>query len=358
MVYYRGYVFCSCRVLYLTDSMQENYRAWDIDVEEFYRQKTDLERMAFLVRFAVLAPSSHNAQPWKFAVSDSVITISSEKSRALPVSDASGRHTHIALGCAIENICIAADYYGYRAHITYFPANTQETVAKITFEKISERSPNTNHLIFVIPKRRSNRNPYTNQLPPEKLLEQWRQYVSESFRIDIVTDHAKRAALAGVLVGFREKIFYDAAFRKELAEYKRTNLTHDYIGMPGFTMGFSTPFSLIAPFLIRHLNVIKLTRNKDLAMLTEYTPVFMFLSTKEDTKEAWLETGRMFQRMLLEAEQEGLHTSISAIPHPSHELQTILGTSLHPQIFFRAGYATHVPRHSPRLLSSQVITHV
>ena len=335
--------------------MQGNYCVWDIDIEEFYRQKTDRERAAFLVRFAVLAPSSHNAQPWKFLVLGNAILVMLEKNRALPVSDANERHAHIALGCAIENICIAADYYGYRAHVTYFPADTQEAVAKITFEEMRERSPNASHLIFAIPKRRSNRNPFTNQLPPEKLLERWRRYASESLHVDIITDRAQRAALAGILVGFREKIFDNVAFRRELATYKRTNLTHDYVGMPGFTMGFSTPFSLIAPFLIRHFNVVKLTRGKDLNVLTGHTPVFIFLSTKEDTKIAWLDTGRVFQRMLLQAEHEGLQTSISAIPHPSRELQTVLGTLFYPQIFFRAGYTERVSEHSPRLLATSCI---
>ena len=338
--------------------MQKNYRAWDVNIEEFYKQKTDRDRTAFLVRFAVLAPSSHNAQPWKFAVSDDAIAVMPDTARMLGISDADGRHMHIAMGCAIENICIAADYYGYHAHVTPFPADSQEAVASIVLEKAEDRAHPAEHLIFSIPKRRSDRNPYAGAPPPEKLLLCWKRPVSENFRVDAVTDYVQRAAIADILVGFREDVFARGAFRRELARYKRTNFTRDFVGMPGFTMGFSTAFSLIAPFLIRHINVIKLTRNKDLNVLIEHTPVFIFLSTKEDAKTSWLDAGRMFQRMLLEAERDGLHTSISAVPHPSSELRAILGTAYYPQIFFRVGYANKVPQHSPRLASSQVIIYV
>jgi len=71
--------------------MQENYRAWDIVIDDFYKLQSLREKIRFLVRFAVLAPSSHNSQPWKFAVGEKEIVIQPDFNRALPVSDANHR---------------------------------------------------------------------------------------------------------------------------------------------------------------------------------------------------------------------------------------------------------------------------
>ena len=48
--------------------MKENYRAWEIKEGDFPRGGSMREKLEFLVRYAILAPSSHNAQPWKFRV--------------------------------------------------------------------------------------------------------------------------------------------------------------------------------------------------------------------------------------------------------------------------------------------------
>ncbi len=36
------------------------------DVGEFPAQGSDEEKLAFAARFAILAPSTHNSQPWRF----------------------------------------------------------------------------------------------------------------------------------------------------------------------------------------------------------------------------------------------------------------------------------------------------
>src|SRR3989344_3094210 len=92
-------------------SMRSNYAPWDITIDDFWNLKTDSERFRFLIGFAILAPSTHNSQPWKFRIQDSTITILPDLHRTLPVSDPHNRHLYISLGCALENLRIAADYY-------------------------------------------------------------------------------------------------------------------------------------------------------------------------------------------------------------------------------------------------------
>lgn len=41
---------------------------WEIRAEDFPRAGAMAEQAKFLLGYAMLAPSSHNTQPWKFAI--------------------------------------------------------------------------------------------------------------------------------------------------------------------------------------------------------------------------------------------------------------------------------------------------
>jgi len=40
--------------------------SWQINEQDFPRGEDSTEKLKFLIRYAILAPSSHNTQPWKF----------------------------------------------------------------------------------------------------------------------------------------------------------------------------------------------------------------------------------------------------------------------------------------------------
>ncbi len=61
-----------------------------------------------LVRYATLAPSSHNTQCWKFAVERRSISIVADLSRRCPAVDPDNHHLFVSLGCAAENLIQAA----------------------------------------------------------------------------------------------------------------------------------------------------------------------------------------------------------------------------------------------------------
>lgn len=62
---------------------------------------------------AVKAPSGHNTQPWLFRVQKDRIQILPDMSKSLPAVDPDNRELFISLGCATENLCIAAEAKGY-----------------------------------------------------------------------------------------------------------------------------------------------------------------------------------------------------------------------------------------------------
>jgi nitroreductase len=77
------------------------------------------ERLLRLVEYAILAPSSHNSQPWTFAVSEDEIRIFVDRDRWLPMADPDQRELYVSIGCALENLLIAAERFGRTTRVWY-----------------------------------------------------------------------------------------------------------------------------------------------------------------------------------------------------------------------------------------------
>lgn len=66
-----------------------------------------------MLELAVKAPSGHNTQSWLFRVGEDRIEILPDLDRALPVVDPDHRELFISLGCAAENLYMAAEAKGH-----------------------------------------------------------------------------------------------------------------------------------------------------------------------------------------------------------------------------------------------------
>ena len=64
-----------------TDSMLAE-DPWQVSEHDFPRGGTEQEQLLFLLNYAILAPSSHNTQPWLFRVADDGIEIYADRRRA------------------------------------------------------------------------------------------------------------------------------------------------------------------------------------------------------------------------------------------------------------------------------------
>src|ERR1700693_2663924 len=74
-----------------------------------------------LVRAAILAASPHNTQPWLFKVTNSSIELHIDTQRNVGALDPYLREEHIGIGCALENLMLAAPANGYAATATVEP---------------------------------------------------------------------------------------------------------------------------------------------------------------------------------------------------------------------------------------------
>lgn len=64
--------------------------------------------------------SPHNTQPWRFKVTNSWIELYIDPNRNVGALDPYLREEHIGMGCALENLMLAAGANGYAATVTWF----------------------------------------------------------------------------------------------------------------------------------------------------------------------------------------------------------------------------------------------
>ena len=110
----------------------KNYEAWEVSESDFPANGPREEKLKFLLRYAILAPSGPNTQPWKFFIHDDSISVFADLSRALPFVDPINRTLYMSVGCAIANLAVAAKHFGFAPSISYFPDGLEsDLVAKV-----------------------------------------------------------------------------------------------------------------------------------------------------------------------------------------------------------------------------------
>ena len=128
-----------------------------------------VEQQCDLVRYATLAPSSHNTQCWKFKPGDGRISILPDRTRRCPAVDPDDHHRYVSLGCAAENLAQAAAAGGFHSEIAYDPAGDAVEV------QLAPARPVRSVLFEAIPQRQCARATYDGKAVAGndlKLLEQ------------------------------------------------------------------------------------------------------------------------------------------------------------------------------------------
>jgi len=107
---------------------------------------------------ATLAASPHNTQPWRFRVAEDRIDVLADASRTIGAIDPLRREQHIGIGCALENLIVAAESAGYAVDdLVYDDQSRTDNIASVSFISCAARESILNRSI---PHRHTNRGPY------------------------------------------------------------------------------------------------------------------------------------------------------------------------------------------------------
>jgi nitroreductase len=325
---------------------------WQIDEGDFPLQSDATEKLTHLLRYAILAPSSHNTQPWQFEVVEEEIRVYADKSRWLRVADADQRELHVSLGCAVENLLVAAEHFGYGHRVTYFPVmNERDPIVTVTLKPDGERSGfRPAELFAAIPTRHTNHNVYDGRPIPQTDVQRLEACcVEEGILLDMTDEAAIKRAVDDMIVRADAMQFADPDWREEL----------------GFWMGqgvFGTPWlmSKMAQLAVTYLNMGKGTAKKDSELLMS-APVLAVISSSTDDRRAQVEAGQVFERVALTATALGISvhpmSQILEIPELKAQVTALIPTpDVVPQHTFRLGYADPEADHAPRRPLGDVLT--
>jgi hypothetical protein len=317
------------------------------------------ELLARAVSFAVLAPSSHNTQPWTFNLRWDGLDIVLDRSRVLPVKDPAAREMIISCGAALQNIRIALRHWGFAAKVEILPhASTPDVLARVQVGGPRVRSRLNDLLFGAIQKRHTNRAPFLPDPVPPRLVAAFRAAAElEGAWLYQTTDGTLRPMLADLVAKADRDQWVDDHFRHEHTSWMRPNAGPVRDGLPGYVFGMSDFVARLAPALLRRMPVGRAWARHDRALALD-APLLVMLGTPGDTPRHWMETGQALQLVLLIAAAHGVAASFLnqplQVPRLRTRIRSRLGLSGYPQIVLRMGYAPPT-RATPRRDLSEVL---
>lgn len=172
-----------------------------------------------LVRYATLAPSSHNTQCWRFKLEKNLISILPDFARRCPAVDPDDHHLFVSLGCATENLVQAGLAHGLRSDVRFDPATGAGV--RVAFQRAKAViSP----LFGAIPMRQCTRGAYDGtpiQQTELRALEVAGQ--GQGVRILLLTGRSQMERVLEYVVQGNTRQMNDPAFMAELRKWIRFN---------------------------------------------------------------------------------------------------------------------------------------
>lgn len=310
------------------------------------------EQALSLIRKAVLAPSSHNTQPWLFRVARSAIDLLADRTRALPANDPENRELAISCGCALMNLRVAAANHRFHVQVQLVPdAKEPDWLARATIRQESGAPRTEGALAEFIERRRTYRKRFALREVDSATLDQLVKAASTegAWLRPLLIEEARQQATILVAEGDAMQ-WASPSWRRELAAWMHPRRRGDGLTVPALA-------APVAQFVIRTFDMGGGVGAKD-RELAEASPLLAVLGTASDDPRDWVQAGQALQRVLLVACQHGLQASYLNQPIQvaslRPKLQNLAGDGF-PQIFLRFGYPLEEIPSAPRRPVEDVI---
>lgn len=298
-----------------------------------------------LVRYATLAASGHNTQPWTFAISEHAIDIYPDYLRHLPVVDPGDRELWISLGCALENLLVAARAAGYAADVTYPDA------ADVIHIELTPDTPQAGALFAAIPRRQNTRSVYDGQPIPTADLSQVEAVSLEpGIVLHVMTSPGELATVLEYVNTGNLRQYADPAFVDELIAWLRFNKKEALASRDGlYAPGSGNP--AVPRWLGQR--VVAGTQPQQQAdtdaTKLRSSPGAVVIASESDSKTAWVRAGQVYERLALTLTSLNITSAFLNQPIEVADVRGQfqraigLGAAL-PQLLMRVGYAAALPQ--------------
>ena len=329
--------------------------AYQLSESDFPAGGMLVEQMRFLLRYAILAPSTHNTQPWKFRVTPEGIEIFGDYRRRLPVVDPGNRELLMSVGGAVFNLRIAAAHFHLPCSVEYNLAGDSErplAMIRIGPGDLRMRPDAAYEILFpCITERHTNRNPFLLSRIATSVLHRL-SLCSEGTNSTLLisTDGAVNEKIGEMVAEASLQQWADPEFRKDVAEWIAGDSTARWDGVPAAAFGWSGSLASIGSYATKTIDQGRLRAARDRNLCLEAPGLIVIAG--EDATPYWLQTGEVHQRLCLTIVREGLQYSYFNMPVQVPELRTklraLLGCQQWPQLILRVGYCLTPPAATPR----------
>jgi nitroreductase len=325
----------------------DEYEASAAAMRASMRETPDIREF---VRFATLAPSGHNTQPWKFHAGANRIDILPDFSRRTPVVDPDDHHLFVSLGCAAENLALASGARGRPGELHFDPANG----GSVVFE-FSNGAANASELFDAIPKRQSSRTEYDGKPVSGANLQRLTAAAAvPGVDMVLITGRPQIDRVRDLVPVGNSAQIADTAFVRELKAWLRFSPRQAIRTGDGlFTAASGNPIlpAWLGPWAFDLAFKADAENDKYARQIASSAGIAVFAAQKEDP-EHWVLAGRACQRFALQATAIGLKCAFINQPvevaRLRPELASLIGLpERRPDLVMRFGYGPTLP-FSPR----------
>jgi nitroreductase len=327
--------------------MQDEYSMetpWEISAAGFPQHGPADDQLRFLLRYAILAPSTRNTQPWKFRVQGEAVEIFADPGRWLKIADQNQRELYISIGCALENLLIAARHFGFAPQVDYLPdPGNSGLAARVTLGGAAAIPLPAEDLFPALLDRQTHHRGFTGVPVPPPLLQRLQACCTAPGVTLLLSCDAQlrqgidRLALRADILQFADPDYIDE-LKKEM------------------TRGAFDP--AVALEKLHRLALAALVPD-DPATWEDHTraqaaPLLGLLATDQDSLKMRIQVGQVFERLWLTATGLGLRlqpmTQALQLAPLREALAHLTGTGdRFPQQFFQLGYAVQAAEaYTPR----------
>ncbi|MBK1732404.1 Acg family FMN-binding oxidoreductase [Thiococcus pfennigii] len=326
---------------------QDAATPWHVEASRYPATGPDIDKYRFLLRYAILAPSSHNTQPWLFRVYDDHLEVIADRSRALPVVDPIDRELVISCGGAIGMIRASLLRFGYSGDIELLPDSAdKDLLARVKLGSPHEPTLADQARFAAISRRRSTRRKFEDEPLPPGLAEELGELAQlDELELAVITGSEAKSDVAELVAEADREQHKDPDFRKELSEWLSSRRTSSRDGMSLASFGAPDILSSVGGFIIRTLDVGRRVAAND-KRLASNSPALVVIATRDDSPRDWLAAGMMHVTALLAVTARGLTAAYLNQPIELAKfrarLKGLAGVSGVPQLLFRIGRGPEV----------------